>query len=227
MEGENIRIFLDDILLYAQSLDELIALMDKVFKILIENNLTIDPAKIQICKEQIDFLGFSISKHGTQPASANLQKIDKFPVPTNVKQMQSFLGLCNYFRMMVKNYAELVEPLTQLTKKNQKFIWTPQCNSAFKQIQEILLNKPAIKPPDFSKVFILTTDASSIAISGILSQIHNGIEHPVEYYSKKMNDIQKTYPSTKSELYAIFSAFKNFCDILLGRVFTLQSDAKT
>ncbi|GBO41466.1 Retrovirus-related Pol polyprotein from transposon 412 [Araneus ventricosus] len=131
LKGPNIQFFLDDIIIAANSISEMNTRLQLVFDRLAKFNLTLDPNKIQICKTNITYLGFNISANGYAPSEDNIQKVTKFPVPQNVKQVQSYLGMMNYFRHLIFNYAEVVEPIVKLTRKGTPFVWSENCKDAF------------------------------------------------------------------------------------------------
>ncbi|GBO04024.1 Retrovirus-related Pol polyprotein from transposon 17.6 [Araneus ventricosus] len=122
LKGPNIQFFLDDIIIAANSISEMNTRLQLVFDRLAQFNLTLDPNKIQICKTNITYLGFNISANGYAPSKDSIQKVTKFPVPQNVKQVQSYLGMMNYFRHLIFNYAEVVEPIVNLTRKGTPFV---------------------------------------------------------------------------------------------------------
>ncbi|GBL76104.1 Transposon Tf2-8 polyprotein, partial [Araneus ventricosus] len=190
-------------------------------------NLTLDPNKIQICKTNITYLGFNISANGYAPSEDNIQKVTKFPVPQNLKQVQSYLGMMNYFRHLIFNYAQVVEPIVNLTRKGTPFVWSENCQDVFNVMQEIILNKPTIKNYDESKPLYLTTDASKVALCAILLQKDGEKFYPIEFFSKQLSPSERNYPSIRRELFAIFMDIKHFREYLYGRHFYLLTDAKS
>ncbi|GBO31034.1 Transposon Tf2-9 polyprotein, partial [Araneus ventricosus] len=227
LKGPNIQFFLDDIIIAANSISEMNTRLQLVFDRLAKFNLTLDPNKIQICKTNITYLGFNISANGYAPSEDNIQKVTKFPVPQNVKQVQSYLGMMNYFRHLIFNYAEVVEPIVNLTRKGTPFVWSENCQDAFNVMQEIILNKPTIKNYDESKPLYLTTDASKVALCAILLQKDGENFYPIEFFSKQLSPSERNYPSIRRELFAIFMGIKHFREYLYGRHFYLLTDAKS
>ncbi|GBN54159.1 Retrovirus-related Pol polyprotein from transposon 17.6 [Araneus ventricosus] len=168
--GKNVQFFLDDIIIAADSLCELKVTLQAVFDRIIKFNLTLDPAKLQLCKPEITYLGFDLNANGFSPSEQNVNKVTNFPSPKNLKHVQMFLGMQNYFRGLIYDYAGIVEPLVKLTKKNTPFVWSVECENAFNTVQEIILKKPTLKNFDPNLPISLITDASKIAICGILLQ---------------------------------------------------------
>lgn len=226
LSKQNIFFYLDDIILAADTKNELQKNMQVLFDRLKYYNLTLDPAKLQLFKKEITFLGFKINRDGIQPADKNVTKINQFPQPKTVKQVRSFLGMANYFRHLIENYAEVVEPLVNLTRNKVKFNWSEEVDKSFKEIQAKILHRPRLNKPDMSQPFYLNTDGSSVAICGILTQKINGEFEPIEYFSRKLKPAETRYHSLKLELMAIYESIKHFNDYLYGQHFVLLSDAK-
>ncbi|GBM15770.1 Retrovirus-related Pol polyprotein from transposon 17.6 [Araneus ventricosus] len=168
--GKNVQFFLDDIIIAADSLCELKVSLQQVFDRLIKFNLTLDPAKLQLFKPEITYLRFDLNANGFSPSEQNVNNVTNFPRPKNLKQVQMFLGMLNYFRGLIYDYAGIVEPLVKLTKKNTPFVWSVECENAFNTVQEIILIKPTLKNFDSNLPISLITDASKIAICGTLLQ---------------------------------------------------------
>ncbi|GBL73868.1 Transposon Tf2-6 polyprotein [Araneus ventricosus] len=120
----------------------------------------------------------------------------------------------------------IVEPLVKLTKKNTPFVWSVECENAFNTVQEIILKKPTLKNFDPNLPISLITDASKIAICGILLQKKDNVFYPLEFFSRKLTPAECKYPSIRRELLAIYASVKHFHDQLLGEKFELLTDAK-
>ncbi|GBO18188.1 Transposon Tf2-6 polyprotein [Araneus ventricosus] len=224
--GKNVQFFLDDIIIAADSLCELKVTLQAVFDRLTKFNLTLDPAKLQLCKPEITYLGFDLNANGFSPSEQNVNKVTNFPRPKNLKQVQMFLGMLNYFRGLIYDYAGIVEPLVKLTKKNTPFVWSVECENAFNTVQEIILKKPTLKNFDPNLPISLITDASKIAICGILLQKKDNVYYPLEFFSRKLTPAECKYPSIRRELLAIYASVRHFHDQVLGEKFELLTDAK-
>lgn len=223
----NINFFLDDIIIPANTIEDMIKKLQAVLDQLKKFNLTLDPKKLQIIKPEIEYLGYKISKNGFSPSDKNIQKINEFPKPKNSKQVKSFLGMTNYFRDLIWNYSEVVQPLINLTKTKSKFTWTEETQDAFTKIQNLILKSPTLHHADYSRQFYLISDASKIAISSILMQKYDDQYVPIEFYSRKLKDTESKYPSFKSELLAIHDSLIHFKNYLFGKKFTILTDAKS
>lgn len=226
LKGPNLQYFLDDIIVAADSIDEMSNLLQQVFDRLKLFNLTLDPAKLQLCKTKITYLGFNLEQTGFSPSEANVNKVTNFPIPKNVKQVQTFLGMTNYFRHLIYDYANIVAPIVNLTKKGTTFFWSNDCQEAFDAIQDIILHKPTLKNFDPTKPIVLVTDASRGALSSILLQKVDNKLFPVEFFSKKLTSAESLYPSIRRELFAIYASIKHFREHLYGQHFTIHTDAE-
>lgn len=221
-----VQFFMDDVVIGTNSIHEMLQLLEQVLQTLINHNLTIEPSKMQICKTDIEFLGFQLNQLGYSPAKKNIDKIKNLIRPKTKKGVKSLLGLANYFRTLIRNYAEIVHPLVELTKEKIKFKWGEEQEQAFKNIQEAIVNNPTLRPPDFDKEFLLICDASKVAISSILAQEKDGFLLPIEFFARKLKEPEKSYPSIKFELLAIHESVIHFKHILWGRQFKILTDSK-
>ena len=130
-------------------------------------------SKMSLCQEEVSFLGHVVSAKGDATDPSKSQRVSNWPIPTNQKEVQQFLGLTGYYRRFVKNFAHIPKPLYYLTEKKVKFQWTEDCQKAFTSLKNKLTSPPVLIFPDHSRPFILDTDASDLGIGAVLSQIDN------------------------------------------------------
>ena len=139
-----------------------------------------------------------------------VQVIKEWPIPKNVKEVQSFLGFANFYRRFICNYLQIAVPLTTLIQKNQVFQWTHQANKAFEELKARFCQAPVLVHPDFQRPFVIETDASDTATGGILSQYaSDGHLHPCAYRSSKMSLTEQNYDIYDKELLSIVHAFQD------------------
>lgn len=138
--------------------------------------------------------------------------------------MRSFLGTCSYYRRFIKQFTDIARPLHKLTEKTEKFSWTPQCDEAFKNPKIALTSAPILRYPNLNLPSVLDTDASAFAMGGVLSQIEDGIERPIAYFSKSFNKPERNYCVTRRELLAVVSSIKHFHHYLYGKDFLVRTD---
>ena len=146
-------------------------------------------------------------------------------MPKSVKNVRQFLGATGFYRRFIEGYSKIARPLHYLTKKDVKFKWTEECQKAFNTLKDILTSDSLLGYPDFSKPFILATDASSIAIGGTLSQKdENGRIKPIAFTGRSLTPAESKYSTTEQELLAVIHAFKKFEFYLQGQKFLIQTD---
>ncbi|GFY30247.1 transposon Tf2-9 polyprotein [Trichonephila clavipes] len=205
-----IHCYQDDIIIAANTIQELNAKLHDVLNALQENNLTLALDKCIFATQEIQYLGFTISSQGIAPGISNTDKICKFSTPKNQKQLKCFLGMCGYYRHLIPDYATKIHILNILCN-SRTFTWTGVHQKQFEELQGIFLTKPFIVQTDWTKQFFLNTDGSHIAIAGILMQKQDDGElQPISYYFRTLTAIESHYPANKLELLAIHNSVKYF-----------------
>ena len=177
--------FLDDIITASETYRSHLQLLDRTLTAIEGANLKLNPAKSSFCLDEIVCLGFVLSVKGVGPDPRNLEKIISWPVPRNVKETRGFLGLVSFYRHFIKNFSSIAAPLTDLTKKESKFEWSPPCQSAFKCLVASVTSDSVIAVPDFDRQFILKTDACLISIGCVLQQEYDTKNKVICFDSKK------------------------------------------
>ncbi|GBM28454.1 Transposon Tf2-9 polyprotein [Araneus ventricosus] len=171
------------------------------------------------------FLGYEIEQGKVSPNNANIETIKKLQPPTNVKELQRFLGSVNVYNKFIPQYAKLRYPLNQLLKKDVKFNWTNECQDAFDKLKETLTTKPVLNlyNPDVTcHVFV---DASQKSVGAVLKQPDaSDILHPIAYHSRTLRDYEKNYAITELECLAIVDALDKFYYYLHGQKFVIHTD---
>ena len=222
-------VYLDDILVFAKNKEEHMQRIKHVLEKIKEAGLRINPEKCQFLTERTKFLGYIVSKNGIETDQTKIDAIKKFQNPSCIKHLRSFLGLTNYYRKFLKDYAKYSKVLEGLCGKNKdkKIIWTEECEEAFRKLKEKMIDTPILAYPDFEKEFILDTDASFDTIGAVLSQKDTyGRERVIAYGSHKMNKHELGYCVTRKELLAIYYFTQNFKHFLYGKRFLLRTDHK-
>jgi len=215
----HIVIYLDDILIFATTLDKLVFYTHKVLKCLQELNLFLRPAKCSFNQTLVKYLGLIILEGELHMDPVKLQAVKDWPHPKSVKDIQKFLGFCNFYRHFICAYSTLACPLFDLTKKTTTWTWTSACEAAFTNLQCTLTTSPVLILPDYNKAFTLITDASDYATGTILEQEDAlGRSHPVAYYSKSLQPAERNYKIHNKELLAIIHALCHFRHYLQGNL---------
>jgi RNase H-like domain found in reverse transcriptase len=156
--------------------------------------------------------------------------ISKWPIPANLRDVQSFLGFANFYRRFIISFSEIVLPLTRLTRKDTPFVWGEKQQHAFEALKAMFSEAPILIHFDPNNPIVVETDASDYAIAAIISQItpSNGDIHPIAFYSRGMAPAEMNYEIYDKELLAIFCAFKQWRNYLEGgsHVILVLSDHK-
>ena len=159
------------------------------------------------------------------PDPSKIEKVANWPVPISMKAIQQFLGLASYYRRFIENFAQITKPLHRLTERNSKFVWTKECQNSSEELRQCLTSAPILAHPDFSKLFILDTDASNIGIGAVLSQkTQDGKEQVVAYGSCLPIKAERRYCVTQRELLAVVTFTQQYHPYLMGQRFLLRTD---
>ena len=224
LQWSELLIYLDDIIIFSKDIEEHLVRLDEVLGRLEKAGLKLKPSKCDLLKSEVLFLGHVVSKEGIQPNPKLIEDIVNWHVPKNVKEIQQFLGLCNYYRRFINQFSDIASPLTHLTKKGVDFVWDDRCLRSFEKLKQALCEAPVLSYPMNDGEFILDCDASDSGIGGVLSQVQHGKEKPVCYASKKLDKQQKRYCVTRRELLAAVTFIHQFRHYLLGKKFLLRTD---
>ncbi|BFZ05447.1 hypothetical protein BsWGS_08486 [Bradybaena similaris] len=224
----NITTYMDDMCVNNDNYEDHIASLRQVFERIKQANLTIKPAKVDLCFTEIAFLGHNVSK-GTITTDDNIiSKILKLEVPTTKKQVRSLLGLMNYYAKFIPGFAEKTQLFSTLLGKSYpaKIKWSNELNVAFENLKSLFSQRPILKIANFKLPFILQTDASGTAIAACLLQVYDNVLHPVLYISKKLNQAERNYSTVEKEALAIVYSVLKLKKYLLGRKFLILTDNK-
>ena len=223
--GECLLVYLDDLLMFAKTVPELITALDFTLKTLIKAGLKCKPRKCQLFRKSIEYLGHIISESGVAPLTEKIDKVRQWPFPGTGLEMLSFLGLCNYYRRLIEHFAEWAVPLYAVSQENE-ITKTPELEVAFEKLKTAVCDIPTLQIPDPEKPFIVETDASGVAIGAVLKQNGSEKEVPVSFYSQSLSKSERNYSTYEKELYAVVKACEAFRVFLLGTQFTLRTDHK-
>ena len=233
-------IFLDDILIFSEFFDEHISRLEAVFSRLSEHGLKLKASKCEFFKSSVKYLGHVVSENGVETDPDKLDALTSWPEPKNVKELRSFLGFTGYYRRFIKNYAKIAKPLNDLLvghstikdaqgKKKKKKVapwqWGSAQQTAFNILKEKLSSPPVLAYADFSKPFVLHTDASIEGLGAVLYQEQGGIERVIAYASRGLRKSERNYPAHKLEFLCLkWAVTDKFHDYLYGNSFTVCTD---
>jgi len=221
-------VYLDDILIATATEEEHYRVLREVFSRIQDTGLKVKPEKCKFLQQEVKFLGHVLNKEGIKTDPEKITTIQNFQRLKCIKNLRSFLGICNYYRRFINGYAKKAKTLEGLCGSNkERLIWTDECENAFIDLKCALLTTPILTFPDFGKEFILDTDASFDSIGAVLSQIgESGKEQVIAYGSHTLNAHEKGYCITRKELLAIFYFCQHFNHYLYGKRFKLRTDHK-
>ena len=217
-------IYLDDIIVHGESFEAMLTNLDSVLCKLQDAGLKLKPRKCQLFKKEVEYLGHIVSASGIKTDPKKIQAVRDWPEPNNVTELRSFIGLCSYYRRVILGFADIAKPLHRLTSKGEPFVWTSECSQAFEKLKNCLCEAPTLAHPDFTKEFILDTDASDFAIGAVLSQVFDSKEWVIAYASKTLTKAERRYCVTRKELYALVHFVKYFRHYLYDKKFTIRTD---
>jgi hypothetical protein len=202
---------------------------------LMEHNLFLKPEKCSFEQPSIEFLGVRIMQGQVQMDDTKIKKVRNWRRPTNVTEVRKFLGFTGYYRYFIKDYLKLARPLLQLTHLSTPWIWGEAEQQAFETLQKAMTDKPVLRQPDFTKPFVLLTDASVYGVGAILSQEGGTTNptdnkkprlHPIAYYSATFTETERNYDIYERELLAIIKAITHWRPYLIWtrEPFTILTD---
>nr|XP_028964667.1 uncharacterized protein LOC108169704 [Malus domestica] len=209
-----VLVFFDDILVYSDSWESHLHHLSLVFKVLQDHQLFVKRTKCDFGKSQIEYLGHVVSRQGVAADPSKLQSIQDWPLPHSVKALRGFLGLTGYYRKFILNYRKICGPLTALTKKDA-FKWTDEATRAFQALKDLMVSPHVLALPDFSKPFIIETDASNNGLGAVLHQ--DG--RPIAFTSKALGPRAQAMSTYEREMLAIVHAIKKWQSYIQGRHF--------
>ena len=231
--------FLDDVLVPANSFSEEIRRLELVFERLRLHRLKLNAEKCKLFKREVRYCGHIVSEAGVATDPAKTEKIANWPTPTNVSELRSFLGFANYYRRYVEGFSKTARPLNDLlggTGKRKlkgkkvkslppEWVWGDGQEQAFKNLKLKLVSPPILSYADFSKPFIVHTDACRDGLGAVLCQEQEGKEVVIAYASKGISKAERNYPAHKLEFLALkWSVTDKFHDYLYGNSFTVLTD---
>jgi hypothetical protein len=200
-------VYIDNILIYNNSMEEHAEHLQKVFQKLRENKLYAKSEKCEFRVSKVDFLGHKITQKGLKMDDHKVKVILDWKPPRSVPALRSFLGLASYYRKFIKNFAKIATPLIKLLKKSSRIYECEEaCNEAFETLKGILVKASVLKLPNFDKDFEIHCDAFDFAIGGILVQDGRS----VVFESKKLSETKRRWPTHEKEMWAMIHCFKTW-----------------
>ena len=227
--GNLIMCYVDDVVIATPTLEDHIERLEEVFSCMKQAGLKCKPSKCEILRDSIKYLGRLVDKHGVRPDPEAVEAVLTWKAPKTDTQLMSFLGFANYYRELIKGYADKIYPMQRLMRnKGKKFTWTDEAQVSFENIKRELCEAPVLGMPTEKGMFVLDTDASVVAISGILHQEQewNGrtVLRPIAYGSKVLSDTEMKYGAPKAEMFLVITFVEKYRAYLGSAPFKLRVD---
>lgn len=219
--------YIDDILITSPSEQKHYEHLKIVLQKLREANLTVNLAKCNFFRKEIPFLGHILTVDGIKIDSSKIDSLQKYPRPTNIRNLRGFIGICNYHRRFCQNYTETLQPLYDLLKKGKKWHWNNEHEEAFTTAKKGIIEACQLYHPDLAKEFQMETDASAIAVAGRLFQIKDNKQQTIAFYSRKLTAAEINYFTCERELLAIISCLLKWKTIVMGSKIVIWCDHKS
>ena len=216
--------YIDDIIVYGMTRHEHDINLDQVLQKLHDANLRLNVKKCVFGVTEVQFLGHIVSQGSLKPDPKNLQPIRDATTPTTLTEVQSFLGMINYYNEFLPDLAAITEPLRELTRNGVPFDMTADRQKSFETLKKMVCTELKLAIFDPESHTIVTTDASNVGIGGVLSQLQNCREVPVAFGHHTLDSRQRGYDTTEKETLAAVYFPEYWEKFLLGRHFTLRTD---
>ena len=212
-------------MIHSSTFDEHLVHLQNVFDRLNDANLKLQPKKCQFAAKRVEYLGHYFSKNGIEVNPSKIAAVKTYPVPKTRKQLKAYLGLTNYYRRFVKDYAKIAAPLNSLLKKDVDYKWSNKCDTAFNLLKEKLISSPILAFANTQEPFFLSVDASGTAIGYILGQKDSeGREVVISYGGRALRGTEIKWNICERECLALVEAVKQFHPYISHNHFTVYSD---
>lgn len=225
-------IYLDDIIIFSKTPEEHLERLRGVFEKLAEAGLKLKTKKCEFFKQRIAYLSHIVSEDGIEVDPKKVEAIKSWETPKTVTDVRSFLGFTNGYRKFIKGFAQVARPLSKLTagdnasKKKTAIVWDAECEYAFLEMKRLCTTTPVLAYADYSKPFILNTDASGLGLGAVLSQEQDDkTVRPVAFASRCLSRSKDNYPAHKLEFLALkWAVCDRFHEYLYGGQFDVYTD---
>jgi len=199
-----VAVFIDNVLIGTETEEGHDGIVEEVLRRLEENNLYVKPKKCAWKVQKVNFLGVVIGQGKIEMKEEKVAGVLNWPVPKMVRDVRKFLGLANYYRQFMKDFAKLAQPLNNLTRKEEKWRWRSEQQEAFEQLKHVFISRPLLVVPDIDKKFRVEADTSNFVTGGVLSiKCEDNKWRLVTYISKSLNETERNYKIYNKELLAV------------------------
>lgn len=203
LKGHRCLVYLDDLIVFSETVDEHIRNLKEVFERLRWAHLQVHPGKTVFLRRTVVFLGYQIDEQGIRPDPRKVQEVKDWPRPKTTKQVQQFYGLTSFYRQFIPNFAEKANCFSQLLQKGVKFEWSEECEEVFEMLKKELCSDRVLAFANFDGEFTVYTDASNYALGAVLQ---NQDGRPVHFASRILKAAELSYATIEKEMLAMVFA---------------------
>jgi len=209
-------VYLDDIVIFSDSISQHLYRLEAVLQRLSDVNLKLKLNKCSFAATQLKILGYIVSANGLSPDPSKVNAVQAFPTTTTVKDVQSFVGSCSYYRRFIRDFAVIARPLTELTRKNGFFQWEAEHETSFRNLQTALNSPPVLGHPDYRLLMEIQCDACDYGIGAVIVQQQNDEERVLTYASGLLSHAERNYSITEKECSALVWSTQKFKVFIWG-----------
>lgn len=217
-------VYMDDLIAFSKNFDEHLDHIDTILAAVSKAGLILQATKCSFGFSKLKYLGHIISKNGVEVDPEKVRAVKDFPLPKKVKNVQSFVALCSYYRRFIPQFSHIAKPLHDLTKKDVPFNWTDIHQAAFDGLKELMCSTPILGYPDEFSPTEIHCDGSSLGLGCTIVQKQEGIERVIAYASRSLRRHEVNYSATDLECLAVLFSIQKFRPYLYGRHFKIITD---
>ena len=223
---DNVIVYQDDILVMSPTINDHDKTLCKVLSTLQEAGIKLNDTKCAFFIDRVQYLGHIFDREGVHPNPDKIKAILQAPAPKDLKQLQSFLGLCNFYSRFINNFSHVLSPLYHLLKKETKFHWGSEQSKSFHHVKDLFKTNKVLKMFNPNHDTLLETDSSGYGIGAVLMQRENSSAQwlPVQFCSRTLNDGERNYSNLEREALSVIFGLNKYRKFLLGKQFTIRND---
>jgi len=215
-QGEG-SVYMDNIVIHTDGMEEEYEAIVHKWLIKLEKlNLFLKPSKCKFHQREVEYLGMVVGNRKVCMDPVKVKGITQWPTPSCIKDVHSFLSFCNFYRAFISDFSNIAWPLNDLTCKNRQWDWSNECEHAFQRLKDVCASEPVLKTPNWTKPFIMHTEASGYALGTVIAQEHEDSIHPIVFHSWSLLPAEKNYDVHNRELAGVVFGFKCGCPLFLG-----------